>query len=542
MPSTTYEFATDERPSMPGSPFATHQVGGRRVAYALVGALSGVCATFPNALTNVNVTNIAGSLGLYVAQASWLPAIYFAMCASANLILVKSRIQFGIPAVTCTLLTTYAAAGLLQFALPSFAAAVAIRAVDGLTAACLISLGVYYWSQVFPGRLRPLALLTGISIPQMGTPLARLIPVEMLATDRWRGLHLIELGVPLAMLAAIIALPLPPSERGKAFQPLDLMTIALVVPAMLLTCGVLGLGRVLWWTDTPWLGWLLVAAVPLFTAAVLIEAHREHPLLQLRWLGRRDILRFAAIALLVRLALAEQTFGSVGLLTTGGLWNDQLRGLFAGVALAMVFGIVLAALTLSERNIPYQVMAAAVLIAIGATLDGQATVLTRPPQLYLSQALIGLGTTLYVGPAMLYGFRRMFAQGPDHMISFVVLLSMTQNVGALLGSAIMGSYQIIRTHAHALALSEHLVASDPLVVLRLGSGSAAVAGSVTDPLFRGAEGSALLNQSMTQQANILAFNDVFRGLALLALASAAYVGYLQLRAVLGRSGHRPQPA
>src|SRR5262249_53707238 len=152
----------------------------------------------------------------------------------------------------------------------------------------------------------------------------------------------------------------------KICTRMDMVTIALVVPAMVLFCGVLGEGRLLWWTDTPWLGGALATSFVLFAAAVLIEAHRAHPLLHLHAIGTTNILRFAAIAILVRLALAEQTYGSVGLLTSGGLTNDQLRILFALVAGAMVLGIVTAVLTLSPERLRYQIMAAALIIAFGA--------------------------------------------------------------------------------------------------------------------------------------------------------------------------------
>ena len=488
--------------------------------------MTGVCSTFPNALVTVNVGTISGSMGLYIAEASWLPAIYVAMNASANLTLIKARAQFGVPAVMYCLLSAYAVAALLQLTFPSFASAVVIRAIDGMTAAGLITLTIYYLVQVFPLKLRPLALVIGIGLTQLGTPLARLVPVELLAADSWHGLHLIELAVALGILALLLACPLPPSEHRKAFEPLDLVTIGFIVPAMLLLCGVLGVGRVAWWTDTPWLGWALAAAVPLFALAALIEHHRAHPLLQLGWLTGADILRFAAIALLVRLALAEQTYGSVGLLTSGGLTNDQLRTLFAIVVVAMIAGTTCAALTLSEERLLWQVMIAALVISLGAWLDSGATNVTRPPQLYLSQALLGFGTTLFIGPALVYGLLRVIRGGADFFVSFVVLFSTTQNVGGLLGSTILGTYQTIQTHAHALALSEHLLATDPSVVDRVRVGTNAIVGIVVDPAQRSAQGAGLLVQSMTQQANILAYNDVFRLVAVLALMSALYVGYL----------------
>jgi hypothetical protein len=248
-------------------------------------------------------------------------------------------------------------------------------------------------------------------------------------------------------------------------------------------------------------------------------------MLRLDWVITGDILRFAAVAVLVRLALAEQTYGSVGLLTLGGLNNDQLHTLFLWVALAMVLGIIAACLTLSQERLRLQVMVAALAIAAGAFIDSGATNLTRPPELYLSQALIGFGTTMFIGPALVFGFLRMLAKGASHFVTFVVLFSTTQNVGGLAGSALLGSYQVIQARAHAASLQEHLLAGDPQVAQQLQTGASAVAGNLADPVLRGAEGGALLAQRLTSEANILAFNDVFRFVAILALATAVYLLY-----------------
>src|SRR5271156_3714414 len=119
----TYQFSPEERAVLPGAPFAARHSGLRQIAYAGTALLIGVCATFPNALVTVNVGSISGSLGLYVAQASWLPAIYVAMNASANLTLIKARTQFGIPTVTQVLLVAYVAADFLQFMFPGLVSA-----------------------------------------------------------------------------------------------------------------------------------------------------------------------------------------------------------------------------------------------------------------------------------------------------------------------------------------------------------------------------------------------------------------------------------
>lgn len=520
-----YTFRQEERPSFPGSPFSPAHPLKHRLGYAAIALLVATTASLGNALVTVNINNLSGALGVYLAQATLLIPIYVGMNASANLLLIKARMRFGIPAVTHTLLAAYAVAAAFQIIFPGYASAVIIRAVNGVAAAALTTLTIYNLLQVFPVKQRPLALLLGISVPQLASPVARLFPVEMLALQSWQGLHLIELGLALSTLAAIKALPLPPSEISYPFEPLDFLSIALLAPALMLLCCVLGVGRVVWWTDTPWLGWALVAATLLFASGLLIEYYRKSPLLQIRWIATGDILRFAVVALMVRVALAEQTYGSVGLLTFGGLNNDQLHTLFLFVILGMVLGIVAAIVTLNPSRLAAQVMVASFVIAIGAWMDSFATDLTRPNELYLSQALIAFGTTLFIGPSILYGFLRMMAKGPNYLISFIVIFSVSQNIGGLAGSAWLGTYQVERTRAHAAALSEHVIAADPQVVTRLQTGTIAISGALTDPGLKTAEGAALLGQSLNREANILAFNDVFRLVSLLALSIGLFLLY-----------------
>ncbi|UAL10185.1 MFS transporter [Caulobacter segnis] len=526
MSESSYVYADHERPAFPGSPFSPVHSGGRRLAYGLAALVLAVVATLGNGLVNVNVANLSGSMGVYAAQASWLPAIYVAMNATANLTLVKARAQFGIPQVTSVLIVGYVLASAWQLLFPGFLAAGLVRATSGMMAAGLTTLTIYNLIQVFPPKLKPLGVVIGIGLIQLGMPLARLFPVEMLALDNWRGLHLIEMGLGLTAFVALHAVRLPPSERSKAFEPLDFLTIGLVVPAALLICGVLSEGRLLWWTDTPWLGVALATGLGLLALAAAIEVLRARPLMQLRWLGALDIIRFAAVAMLVRIALAEQTFGAVGLLTAGGLNNDQLHILFSGVVAAMLLGTVVAAVTLSATRLPYQVMVAALIIAAGAWWDAHATNLTRPEQLYGSQALLAFGTTLFIGPALLYGLTKMLAKGADHLVTFIVLFSTTQNVGGLVGSAFLGTYQTIAAREHAASLAERVVATDPQVMARIQAGARTVSSAVVDPAAQAAQGVALLGQALSREAAILAFNDVFRLVAILALLTAAYVAYV----------------
>jgi len=529
MEADNYKYSPAEHPMLPGSPYMPAHPLWRKMVYVLAALQAAVTATLGNALISTNIPSISGSLGEYAAAVSLLPAMYVAMNATGNLSIVKMRIQWGIPFATKGALGLYALAALLQFLFPNYAMALVTRATSGLAASALITVGIYYLFQVVPAKFRPHALVGGIGLTQIGTPLARLFPVEMLAQDHWQSLHLIELALPLAMLAMMQAFPLPPSDRGKAFEKLDFLTIGLVIPAVILVSAVLAEGRAYWWTDTPWLGWTLAAAVPLVATALLLEYLRSKPILFLDFIGSGVIIRFAAVALLMRLALAEQTYGSVGLLAASGLDNGQMRLLFLGVLGAMALGLAAAVFTLNPQRIREQVIVAALIMALGAWMDSHATSQTRPHELYISQALLGFGATLFIGPTLAFGFLRMIVRGPAYFVSLVVLFSTTQNVGSLLGSAVLGTYQVASARAHAAALAEHLVGADPQVITRLQSGSQLLAATVPDPAQQAALGGALLAQAQAREAAVLAFNDVFRFVALVALGTALFLSILVFR-------------
>jgi len=505
-----YVFAPHERPTMPGSPYAPSHPIRRKIGYVIVAIIMAMAASLSNAIVSVNAQPLAGAMGVTTTEVTWLLAVYVAFNASANLLLIKARMQFGIPPVMRALLWPYIVLVFCELLWPSFSLAIVARAAGGFLAAGMSSLVIYNLMQVFPAKFRPLAIVFAVGLPQLATPLARLLPVEQLLVNGQQTIHMIELGLALAASAGANLVRLPPTDKVPMFDPLDALTFALYLPAMLLLSVFLTMGRSLWWTDTPWLGWALAGAVVLFFLVGLIEYLRANPLLHLRWIGSKDILRFCAVAMLVRLALSEQTYGTLGLLTVGGLNNDQLHGLFAVILLAMIGGTIVSALLLKPPRIPYLIMIASLIIALGAGLDSFASSLTRPPQLYLSQALLAFGSTLFIGPALLFGFGKVLSQGKGFIVSFSVMFGLSQNIGGLAGSALLSSYQVIQARAHSQSMYGHLLAGDPAVAAR-------VQGNVT-----------ALAQVVSREANVAAFNDVARLVMVIAILTAFYIGYLIL--------------
>jgi hypothetical protein len=199
--------------------------------------------------------------------------------------------------------------------------------------------------------------------------------------------------------------------------------------------------------------------------------------------------------------------------------------------------VVASAVLLNVQKLAHPVMLAIGIVAVAAFADSHATSLTRAPQLYVTQALIAFSATFFLGPSLLFGMTRALQAGTGHIISFIALFGIINGIGGLGGTALLGTYQVIREKANSAAIVETISATDPIVTQRLQAGGAAVARVVGDPALRQAEGAAILSQTATREANILAYADVFRLVAVLAAATFGYLFFL-----LARRGWRERRA
>jgi len=168
-------------------------------------------------------------------------------------------------------------------------------------------------------------------------------------------------------------------------------------------------------------------------------------------------------------------------------------------------------------------------VAIAAYVDSHSTSLTRAPQLYVTQAVIAFAGTFFLGPSLLFGMTRALKEGSGHIISFIALFGIVNGIGGLGGAALLGTYQTYAEKAHSAAIVQSISPTDPIVTARLAAGAAGVGRVVGDPTLRSAEGGALLSQAATREANVLAYDDTFRLIALLAALTTAYLAFLLIR-------------
>ncbi|MCF5777785.1 MFS transporter [Pseudomonas poae] len=519
---TPHPWQPHERPTLPGSPSTPLHPTHKRWLFALVGALVAITGGLGNALVIANLQYLQGALGATTAEMAWLPAAYVMTNVCMNLLLVKFRQQFGLRAFTEVFLVLYVLVTFGHLFVNDLSSAIAVRAAHGMVGAALSSLGLYYMIQAFPAKWRLRSLVLGLGTAQLALPLARLFSEDLLQIAEWRGLYLFELGLALICLGCVFLLKLPPGDRFKTFEKLDFLTFAILATGVALLCAVLSLGRIDWWLEAPWIGVASACSLVLIMAGLAIEHNRANPLLMTRWLGSGVMIRLALAVILIRMVLSEQSTGAVGFMQMLNMSYEQMHTLYVVMLTGALAGLVVSALTINPAHLLMPLVISLALMATGSVMDSFSNNLTRPQNLYVSQFLLGFGGTFFLGPTMVLGTKNVLAN-PRNLVSFSVMFGICQNLGGLIGAALLGTFQVVREKYHSSMIVEHLTLLDPRVAARVQSGAAAYGGVIADPQLRNLQGIRSLATAATREANVMAYNDVFMLIAIIAILTMSWI-------------------
>lgn len=506
----------------------------RTACYMLAALLLALTQGLGMNLVAANIPQIQGELGVTTNEAMWLLAVYMAPYASMSLILIKARTQFGLRNFAEVGILIFVIVAILNLYAENFESALVVRFFSGMVAAPLSSLSFLYMLEGLPqAKKLNVGLSLAITSLSLSPIIARLISPPILDMWHWQGLHLTEVALAMMALAAVYLLPLTPQPRARVIQVGDVVSYLFIAVGFGLVAMVATLGRFYWWFEAAWLGWMLAVAIVAITCAAMIELNRSSPLLDVRWLTSTEVLHFTGALLVFRIVLTEQTSGAYGLFQALGLQNGQMAAFYWVILAATVAGGLVCVAVLKpgrEHSIHF---VALVLLAVGAYMDSRATNLTRPADMYLSQSFIAFAGALFLPPAMAAGLLNALKKGPQYILSFVIVFLTTQSIGGALGGAVVGTFVTGRTRFHYGALIENMKMTDPMVVQRLTQFSGVYGKVTTDPNLMNQQGLMLLNQQITREATVLAYNDAFLGLAVVALCAlgglAIHMGVIAYR-------------
>jgi MFS family permease len=493
-----------------------------RLLYAIASITAAVMQGLGTSLISANLAQIAGPLEATQVEASWLVAAYLFPNVSLGLFLFKVRTQYGLRNFCEVAIVPYVLISLAHLWVNDLNTGIALRFFAGAAAAPISSVSFLYMLEIFPPEKK---LNIGLCLALIGlalaTPIAGMVSPSLLDANDLQGLYLLELGLALITFGFIYVLPVTSPPRAKVISPLDLVSYGLLAVSMGCLAIVFTMGRLYWWLEADWLGWLLIVAIGTGCLMAVIELNRKNNLIDVRWITSREIIHFAGVLLVFRMLLTEQSTGAINFFRQLGLFNEQMTGLYMAILIGSVVSGLFCALIMKPGREAAIHLGALVLIAAGTFMDSYSTVLTRPEQMYVSQALIAFGSGLFLPPAMAVGFTAALKKGLPYILSFLAVFLFTQKVGAFIGSALFGTFVTWREQYHSAILTSRLLPTDPLVVARMQQYIAAYAKTSPDSVQRTIQGTSLFAKQVQQQAYVLAYNDAFFATFLMAMGAIA---------------------
>lgn len=502
---------------------AAAPLSARRVLpYLGLASLIALTQGLSQGFTSANLAQLAGDLGVSTVDASWLMAAYMAPRASLPLLLTKLRSQYGLLAFAKTALVLYAVVAIAACFATSFHTALTLQLLAGCVAAPLSTLAFLYMLEPLPQKLKLVfGLPMALAVILTGPNLARVISPLLIGDGGFLKVHLLGVGLSLLSLALALRLPLAQLPRVKVIETADLTTFALIAAAFGGITSASILGPVHWWTDMPWIGVVLALSILGLTLAVLCELGRKTPLVDFRWLASPAMLQMTGAMLIFRILLSEQSSAAPRMFQVLGFGPESLTILFTVIVIAGLLVPFACLVFLRPGREPHFHVIALVFIAIGAWIDSQSTVLTRPIDMALSQMLIAFSGMMFMAPAMMMGLLAALKRGPNYLMSFIVVFLSTQSLGGVIGSSLFTTITNHRQAFHYQTLTEQLRADQPMIQAEITRSTLATLSQTADSASARLQAVSALAQEASRQSWVMAYNDAYVLTAIGALAALA---------------------
>jgi hypothetical protein len=160
-------------------------------------------------------------------------------------------------------------------------------------------------------------------------------------------------------------------------------------------------------------------------------------------------------------------------------------------------------------------------ICVAAFADTRTGVMTRPQDLYATQAAIAFAAVFAMGPIMMEGMLRALAAGQSYVISFIAVFSLSQSIGGLAGISLLSGFYTIRLKTHLIDAGSTLTLGNSKFAEALSNAVQRVAPAQADAALQQQAAASNISQQVGREAAVLAFNDVFFLIGTLAAATFA---------------------
>lgn len=473
----------------------------RSLKLGIVGAvLAAFASNLDTRLTTFALADLRGGFGIGIDEASWVGNAYNVAEIAvvpltpwlASIISPRRAIALAI-----TLLTL---AGAACPSAPSYTWLVGFRFLQGLGGGALIPLFLATLLRFMPLHQRVVGFAFYALVTTATPLLAETVSGLLTELVGWQSVfYLGVLICPVSLLLVLTGLPVEP-PRGEGMTGADYPGMLLMSLCASIFTIALDEGQRLDWFSSPLIVTLFVVGGLLLAAFVLWELSIEKPLIDLRLLGRRNLVCGLlmifpfSLTLLVTSSVVPQ-YGT----QVRGFRELQVGEVLIWAAMAQVGVCALAPFLMRRIDTRVGLACGLALVALGCRLatfiDGDWAV----PDLLASSIVVACGQPLVMVGLLLTSTSVL---RPQDALSGATLFNVVRTLAGSIGGAIVTGVLTVRERVHSNVLVEHLV---------------------TGALPAGAGGPASLAGAARIQATVLATADTYGMLGLVAIGGMLIV-------------------
>lgn len=466
-------------------------------------------------IVSVSLPYIAGNLSVSSSDATWVQTSYLISNAIVLPASAWLSAYFGRKRYFMVSIAVFAMASLLSGLAPSLGFLLAAQLLMGAGGGALQPLSQAILMESFPPAKRGQAM----SVWALGVVVAPVLGpvVGGWITDHysWRWSFYINVPVSVAALWMIQQFVAdPPYLRNVKSGRIDAIGFGLLALWLATMQTVLDKGQEDDWFSAQWICWFSVISVVSLITLVIWELREKSPIIDLRVLTNRNFLvGFVIVTLigilsyspLTLLPLFQQNLLGYTALQSG--LAQYPRGIGSLIVLPLV-GF------LSSRVDNRIIIIAGIVIAASASLMlGNINLEVAKTNFNLANLLQGAGTATAFVPL---ATTAMGLLRNEQMGNATGLFNLMRNLGGSVGVSMVTTMLARGAQAHQTMLVAHLTPFDPNFQAALQANQAALAPGVGQAQAH-LMAPAMIYNSLLQQSSLLAYVDVFRLLAFMAL-------------------------